>query len=149
MAAKQSRMQGSAQLSSGLFAVCARSVLPALAIAVLLLFLSAAFAYAQADPGKLALPLALSSLFLSALSCGFIAARLSAGNPLSAGALSGTLFLLLITALSFLPAGSGGTGFAPLLSAAVHAAVIAAAVLGAILGRKRKRRSAARKKRRR
>ena len=145
---KHSRTQSS-DVSSLFAALCLRSVLPALGIAALLLLAAAAIVYAQPDPGRAALPAALAALYVSALLCGFFAARNVRQSPLATGAAAGGLFLLLITLLSLLPRVDGGTGFSPLLSAAAHAAVLLAALCGALLGGRRKTTSAARKKRRR
>ena len=115
---------------------CCIALLVGMAAGLVLLMLSAAFVYAQPDPSVLGQPLALLSLYLSALICGFAAAKLTRQGIVS-GAVSGVLLILVKTALSFLPPLSGG-GLSVPVSVLAHIGIAAAAVLGSLAGKERR-----------
>ena len=133
----------------GALYACVYSLPTSLVSGMLLLLLSAAIAYAQADPAVLSRPLSLCSLYLSALLGGIISARKS-DNPLLTSLINGTGMVLFLWFLSLFSFGISTPVPAPLLSIGMHAGVIAASVLGSFAGMKRaKRRSVSRNRRRR
>lgn len=127
---------------------CVLSLPAALIIGMVLLFLSAVVAYAQADPSLLARPLATFSLYLSALFCGILCARTS-DNPLVSSLISGVGIVLVLRLISLFSFGIAPAAPAPLLSIGMHAGIIAASVLGTVLGTKRpKKRNSSRRRHR-
>lgn len=132
----------------GALYACAFSLPAALITGAVLLILSAAIAYAQADPSLLARPLATCALYLSALLCGILCARTS-DNPLVSALISGAGIVLMLRLISLFSFGITPAAPSPLLSIGMHAGIIAASVLGAVLGTKRpKKRSTSRRRHR-
>ena len=114
------------------------SVLSAAVLGVLLSAASAAAALGSDDPDSLIAPLSLASLGISALVCGASSARLSDGElPWAlAGILSGSLFGILLFAVSFVPV-SSGSDFIGGKRLVFTFLVILCSFIGAVVGRKR------------
>jgi len=136
MTAKTKRASDPANSIQGILLQYIKSLLIGAASALLLLMAGAAAAYSTADPTKLLQPLGLASLYLSAAVCGFCAARQSE-TPLLAGFPAGLLYMLLITALSFIPLDTLRNTVSVIYDLLLHAGIIAASVTGAWIGRKR------------
>ena len=128
--------------SDGGFASLLMAALFSLPFTVILglvfLLISTAVAYAQPDPDKFTLPLALGSLSLTALLGGLIAARRRQHHCLICGLLSGLLFTLLLLVLSLFLKNDAQTpinaGLSGALSWAVHIGVLLLEALGALIG---------------
>ena len=149
MTAKSSlRSRGGLSLWDSPAALFARALLLGIASAVLLLLLFTAVAYEQPDPASVVQPLALAALVLSSVLCGVFAGRPSE-NPLLAGAVSGAIYMLVLTLLSLLSLGDASGEISALWNIILHASVIAASVLGAWIGRKRRARPSLQHKKRR
>ena len=88
--------------SFGFLKNAALSAAMALVGAIILTFLVTAAIFRTADPARLAIPFAAALLCISAVACGFIAAKLSVGSSLSAGLLSGAIFELFVLAVAFI-----------------------------------------------
>lgn len=116
--------------------------------AIVLLFLSTAIVYAQADPNRFALPGALAVLYISSAVSGAIAVRLS-GSPLLSGGFCGALWLVLILLMGLVSGGRISCGFSTLTSVLAHAAIPLTSLIGSFLGKKHPKRSSTHHKKRR
>ena len=134
--------------SMGLPYRCAISAASTLCIGLVLLLLSTALAYAQADPAVLARPLALASLYVSAIIGGYISAK-NTDRPLACAAICGAGTMVLLMLLSFIPFGKSDISPSPLLTLGMYAGVAAASLAGACLRLKTPKKRAAHHKTRR
>ena len=126
----------------------AYALLIGFACAIVLLLLTTAVVYAQADPNRFALGGALAVLYLSAAASGIAAARLTK-VPLLSGLVTGAVWLVLILLLALLSNGSATGEFNPLASILAHAAIPVSSLIGGYLGKKHTKRTTSRHKKRR
>lgn len=101
---------------------------------VILLLIFCTVACSTEDPERITGPLALCALYLSSMSGGIAAVRLS-GDGLVSGILSGILTVLLVWCISLLPLPSAGYEVSQSLMGTFI--IIPVSMLGAILGHKR------------
>ncbi len=99
--------------------------------AVSLITLSAIIVYATADPGRLILPAALVSLYISAF-VGGLAASLYMGGDTPCGIFSGIAYFVLILLLSLVLPGGTSEKVGMGLSIALHTATPIFAFLGGL-----------------
>lgn len=124
---------------------CGYGILTGIAAALILLPIATGIAYAQADPAKMAIPAAVTALYLSLFLSGAVAAHKS-DNPLLSAGICGGVFLLVTLMFALFPIGTATCGFNALVSVLTHAAVPAATMLGALLGRRRPKARTSRKR---
>ncbi len=130
------RIRNATKKSVSLPVSCGWGIVGGLAAILILLPIATGIAYAQADPARMAIPAAITTLYLSVLTSGASAAHKSE-KPLLAAGICGGAFLLLTLILALFPLGSASCGFSTPVSVLTHAAVPAAAMLGALLGHRR------------
>ncbi len=108
---------------------------------ILLISISAAFAYSNPDPLALIPTLSIISLLPSNFIGGFVSAKRCGGSPLSCGAVCGALWctLSLILALCFYRAPSSGYGI--WTGVLLHGLSVLFCILGALAGSVKRRRS--------
>ena len=114
---------------------CAVSALIGLASSLVLLAVFAFVSYSNADPDKLAMPLALAALYAGTLVCGVLTSKRNGSRILLGGIVSALLYFFLIFALSLFSSNEGllsGLSGSPLLIA--HLCVAGGVLAGALLG---------------
>ena len=108
-------------------------LLATIATGLVLSLIATAVAYASTDPDTMILPLALGTLGLSAMCCGFVTRRVSGLPLLPSGATAGLALLLLSFILSY-PFGGEPDSLPPTLVWALRGGIVAFALLGAAMG---------------
>ena len=125
-----------------------RGFLLTLPVCVLLIFLSALIALKSPDPDSLVRPLAVASLIISFLTCGFLSGKLNSRSTLLCSALSGGAFILLIMLLSLLLGKNLCDNFSASQRAILYVGAFASSLMGGFLSSfKRKIRHKAPKRR--
>ena len=116
-----------------------------LGVALLLLLIASLLAYFTPDPAACVLPLGLCAAALTALISGGVAIRIHRQSPLTVALCNAALLSFTMLLLSF-GFRANATGYAPWLSALLHAGFFLCSVAGAYLLRPRK--SSTKKRRR-
>ena len=106
----------------------------AIVVALLLWFVSAAVAYANADPDTFVGTFGLATSYISAIAAGFVSVRINKRNALVCGLMSGTAFALLLFLVSRFFDESYSSGYSLPISIALRASTLLMSVLGAFIG---------------
>ena len=115
------------------------ALVTAIVTGVVLMLLSTAAAYQASDPAKLTTPFSFVTLALTSVICGITSARMCKDSDLPVqltGAFAGSLLVLLIFILSFLPL-NGTSNVSGGIRALVYCGVVCLSMLGAMLGKRR------------
>lgn len=141
---KRAKKERTAGLAS-LLRAAALSLLITVPVCLLLLLLTAALLLRLADPSAATSVAGIAVLFICALLCGVLTARLHNRRlPLLCGAVAGVLLLLCLCVTStFMPSSAASNPL--LVTLLLHAALPPLAILGAKLGGREKKRRKFRK----
>jgi len=107
----------------------------AIGIGLILLFIFCCIVYPMDDPDSVLLPLSLCTLYLSGLTGGIAAVRLS-GDGILSGLLSGGVTMLLFRLISLLPLPV--CGLSAVQVGIIFALIPFSSVCGAVIGKKRR-----------
>ena len=104
-----------------------------LPVCVLLIFLSALISLKSPDPDSLVRPLAVASLIVSFLTCGFLSGKLNSRSTLLCSAVSGGAFILLIMLASLLVGKNSCDTFSASQRALLYLGAFASSLVGGFL----------------
>ncbi len=103
-----------------------------LPVCMLLIFISAFTALKFPDPNSLVSVLAVASLILSFLSCGFISGKLNSSSTFLCSLISGGIMILFIMIVSLFIKGDN-TAFSPSQRAILYVSALASSIAGGFL----------------
>ena len=111
---------------------CLKGVLAAIVSSAVLLLVLSFIAYTRADPDSYVPIFAGIALYVSAFICGFVAVKKNRESGLLCGLVSGTIFTVLIVALSLAMRTSDAGGSS--LKWVMYLVVLGISILGGVVG---------------